>query len=267
MFMFSIYIYLIEVFFMHEEELQMQYAETRFFQLVRESYKGLLYWKKKEVELKQKLGLYLESLKEIYLDDKEKMAKIKTIEKGVANFYMPARWRGVMNSIEHDLSKCKTSENDLRYVLKMIDQNLKFEDTYLYKLSKEADFAQAYFENLAKLAGYMLKAIQESGEKLSKNRCDIKLLIVLYFYFRFTPAWFGDEIYAKQVGVIENITFPKAKIYEEFLEVFDAEKNSSDYWLNEEQFDKEFGRQHYENSLMNKFWQRICEYVVRQNKI
>ena len=81
MFMFSIYIYLIEVFFMHEEELQMQYAETRFFQLVRESYKGLLYWKKKEVELKQKLGLYLESLKEIYLDDKEKMAKIKTIEK------------------------------------------------------------------------------------------------------------------------------------------------------------------------------------------
>ena len=67
--------------------------------------------------------------------------------------------------------------------------------------------------------------------------------------------------------ILENVTFPKAKIYEEFLEVFDAEKNSSDYWLNEEQFDKEFGRQHYENSLMNKFWQRICEYVVRQNKI
>ena len=252
---------------MHKEELQMQYEEKRFYQLVKQSYKCFLYWKKKELELKQKLTLYLESLKEICLDDEEKMAKIQKSEKDTVNFYMPARWRGEVDFIEYDFSQCKTSERKLRYVLNYIDKNLKLENTYLFRLCKEADFAQADFENQAKLAENMLKHIQENGEKLSENRCDIKLLIVLYFYFRLTPAWLNCEIYTNKVRVMENIIFPKSPIYEEFSKVFDAKKNPQDYWFQCRQFQENFGRAHEENSKMNKYWITICRYAVKQKRL
>lgn len=241
--------------------------EIRFYHFVKEAYNRFVIWKRLECELKRKLGVYLESTKEIYLEDKEKLVKIQKVEENLKDFSLNVRWQGEEDYITNDLSECDNAKCDIRYVLKYIDENLNFKETYLFSWCEKADFAQADFENQAKLAATTLKQMQKSGEQLSKTRCDMKLLIVLYFYFRLTPVWLNSEDYANKAKPIENVTFPKSKIYQDFLMVFDAKKNPGDYCFQDKETRKKFGNAHEKNSRENKYWREISNHVIKHHRL
>ena len=217
----------------------MQYEEKRFYQLVNEAYKCYLLWKRKEFELKRKINLYLEPIKEVVYGDAENFPIIEKVEENVKNYYIEKNFRLINEYgncrpvlLEEDiLSSYFKTKHYIIDIFNMVEK--KGEDYYhigrewlehcsyiqseIFKIATECDLIQIEVEVKIKLASAYLQEFYYREEKLAFHKCDIKLLLILYFCFRNAISNYQEECWKKYVR--ENIAFPKRDIYNKFVAV------------------------------------------------
>lgn len=191
--------------------------------------KTYLMWKKKEMELRNRIRVYLDNIHEMYISDKEVCDLINQLENQLCEF---------------SIIGFSESKEAVKEFFKPLDNLIDVEKTNFCRVCREIDYLKIIWESNVKQGVESLECMCQTSLNLSQPKCNAELLFILIYFFHKNKIYFKSKATGKEkLSIIENIIFPNSKVYNRFKEVFQSNKTE------EEQFEK-FWKYEYPKYVM-----------------
>lgn len=182
----------------------MRNEEKVVFKSARLAYNAYKKWRRKEKELIRKLGVYLENLREIYIQDKKISQTIYELEDNLVYFKL----RG----------NEKASEAIMAF-FNSLTNIISIEEKPFVAICQELDNLKMTWQAEMLQGLDRLDYMRKMNMELQPKRCNISLLLLLTQYCYRNRLYFYDEG-STGLKVIKNITYSKYKPYSTFCHVF-----------------------------------------------